>query len=223
MTRAVKSKQSDVGVSTSEHVGSRLDLLRVWHVFRELLEAAAVFIVVFFALHLSIQNFRIEGTSMSPTLVNEQHILVSKLPYVQVNPGALKHLIPFVEKPGNGPALFASGPPGYGDVIAFTDPLNPSRELLKRVIGMPGDTIELDRGRVIRNGEPLDESYVVNRGRRSIKPVKVPEGSYYMLGDNRPASSDSRNWGFVPGDHIIGRAWFSYWPSDRFEFLHALR
>ena len=87
---------------------------------------------------------------------------------------------------------------------------------------MPGDTIELDRGQVIRNGEPLDEPYIVNSDRRSIKPVKVPEGSYYVLGDNRPVSNDSRNWGFVPEEHIIGRAWFSYWPSDRIKFLHAL-
>ncbi len=160
---------------------------------------------------------------MSPTLANEQHILVSKLPYFRVNPGALKHLLPFGKKSGDSLPLFASSPPGYGDIIAFTDPLDPSRELLKRVIGVPGDTIELDGGQIIRNGEPLDEPYVVNRGGRSIKPVKVPEDSYYVLGDNRPGSSDSRSWGFVPGDHIIGRAWFSYWPSDRFEFLHGPR
>ena len=191
-------------------------------IIRELLEATVVFIVVFSALHFSIQNFRIDGMSMYPTLANEQYILVSKLSYFRVNPGALKHLTPFGEKSDNRLAFFESITPSYGDFIAFTYPLDSSKEFLKRVIGVPGDTIELDRGQVIRNGEPLDEPYIVNSDRRSIKPVKVPEGSYYVLGDNRPVSNDSRNWGFVPEEHIIGRAWFSYWPSDRIKFLHAL-
>ena len=168
------------------------------------------------------QNFRIDGTSMSPTLHNEQYILISKLSYFQVNPRALKSLIPFGEKSENGLPLFASATPGYGDVIAFSYPLEPSRELMKRVIGVPGDTIELDRGQVIRNGEPLDEPYVVNSDMRSASPVKVPADSYFVLGDNRPASSDSRSWGFVHKEHIIGRAWLSYWPWDRVEFHHSL-
>ncbi len=159
---------------------------------------------------------------MSPTLHNEQYILISKLSYFQVNPSALKSLIPFGEKSENGLPLFASASPGYGDVIAFSYPLDPSRELMKRVIGVPGDTIELDRGQVIRNGEPLDEPYVVNSDMRSASPVKVPEDSYFVLGDNRPASSDSRSWGFVHEEYIIGRAWLSYWPWDRVEFHHSL-
>ena len=193
------------------------------HVIRELLEATAVFLVVFIVLHFSIQNFRIEGMSMSPTLIDEQHILVSKLPYLRISPGTLKHLIPLGKESEDRLAVFGSASPDYGEVIAFNAPLDPSRQFLKRVIGLPGDTIEVNMGQVLRNGEPLYEPYVVNKDRRSIKSVKVPEGSYYVLGDNRPGSSDSRNWGFVPEGHIIGRAWFSYWPSDRIEFLHGLR
>ena len=161
--------------------------------------------------------------SMSPTFVDEQHILISKLAYLRVNPGALRHLIPFGEESEDGLALFASVSPDYGEVIAFNAPLDPSRQFLKRVIGLPGDTIEVNMGQVIRNGEPLNEPYVVNRDRRTVESVRVPEKSYYVLGDNRPGSSDSRNWGFVPEGYIIGRAWFSYWPSDRVEFLHGLR
>ena len=87
---------------------------------------------------------------------------------------------------------------------------------------MPGDSIELVSGQVIRNGQQLDETYVVNNDKRSMKLVKVPEGSFFVLGDNRPGSTDSRDWGFVPEESIIGRAWFVYWPSDRLQFLHAL-
>ena len=218
----MKSKGSHISVSIREHVGSHLEGLGVRHVIRELLEATAVFVVAFVALHFSIHNFRIDGGSMSPTLDNQQHILVSKLPYIRMNPGALKHVVPFWKKSEDGLALFAPVPPSYGEVVALTYPLDQSREFMKRIIGVPGDIIELDRGRVIRNGEPLEEPYVVNRDKRSIEPVKVPEGSYYVLGDNRPVSNDSRNWGFVPENNIIGRAWFSYWPSDNFKFLHSL-
>ena len=169
----------------------------------------------------TIKNFRIDGTSMYPTFVNEQHIIVGKLPYLQINPGALWSLVPFGKKSEEAPSLLSSTGPVHGEVIAFTYPVDPSREFVKRVIGLPGDTVELDEGQVIRNGEALDEPYVLNNDRRSMKPVTVPEGSYYVLGDNRPVSNDSRSWGFVSRDQIIGRVWFSYWPSDRIEFLHG--
>lgn len=222
LTRVEKSKHSHISVSIREQISSHLDIVRVRHVIRELLQATALFLLVFIALHFSIQNFRIEGTSMSPTLANGQHILVSKMPYFIVNLGALTQRIPFWEGSDHDVAPFAPMAPSHGEVIAFNAPLDPSRQLMKRVIGVPGDTIEVDGGQVIRNGKPLNEPYVVNRDRRSIKPVKVPEGFYYVLGDNRPGSSDSRNWGFVPKEKIIGRAWFSYWPSNRFEFIHGL-
>ena len=218
----MESERCYIGDGTSEEREPKSGGLRIRHVIRDVLGAISLFLLVFLALHFSIQNFRIDGASMSPTLKNEQHILISKLSYLRVNPGALKGPIPFGEKSENGAALFASASPGYGDVIAFSYPLDPSRAFMKRVIGVPGDTIELDREQVIRNGKPLVEPYVVNSDMRSAWPVKVPEDSYFVLGDNRPASSDSRSWGFVHEEHIIGRAWLSYWPWDRVEFHHSL-
>ena len=90
------------------------------------------------------------------------------------------------------------------------------------MIGLPGDVIEIQEGYVIRNGQKSPEPYVINRDRRNVDEVTVPAGSYYVLGDNRRRSTDSRDWGFVPSDHVIGRAWLSYWPSDRLEFIHPL-
>lgn len=101
--------------------------------------------------------------------------------------------------------------------MVFLYPRDPSRAL----VGLPSDLIEIDTGQVIRNGERLDEPYVVHSDARSFDPVCVPEDSYYVLGDNRLVSSDSRHWGFVSDEYVIGRAWLSYWPSDRIEFLHA--
>ena len=188
----------------------------------ELLEAGCLFLVVFLALHFSVQNFRIDGKSMHPTLIDEQHLIASKLAYSRINPTALLRFISVAGRTNERPSFAASDQPGYGDVIAFTYPLDPSRSLVKRVVGLPGDIIEIERGQVIRNGERLNEPYITHRDGSTFAPLEVPPGSYYVLGDNRRASTDSRAWGFVADEHIIGRAWLSYWPSDRFEFLHPL-
>ncbi len=188
---------------------------------REALDAAALFIVVFAALYFSVQNIRIDGMSMYPTVISEQHIIVSKLAYVGLNPAALKRFIPFVEKSHSDGSLIVSQSPDYGDMIAFLYPEDPSREFVKRVIGLPGDYIEIDGGQVFRNGEPLDEPYVVNFDKRSFERTWVPPNSIYVLGDNRPVSSDSRSWGTVKDQFIIGRVWLSYWPSERIAFPHG--
>ena len=189
---------------------------------RDLLEAAALSLTVFLVLHFTVQNFRIDGPSMHPTLINEQHLIVSKVAYFRVNPSALLRFIPFTDKTYEDLPFISSANFSYGDVIAFTYPPDPSFDVVKRVIGLPGDIIEIEEGRVIRNGETLDEAYVINVDRDSVDAIEVPPNFYYVLGDNRLASTDSRSWGFVPDDHIIGRAWLSYWPSDRLEFIHSL-
>ena len=188
----------------------------------ELLEAGGLFLIIFLALHFSIQNFRIDGSSMHPTLLDEQHVIVSKIAYLRVNLAALFHFSPLVDTSNEEAPLITSGELGHGDNVALVHPLDPSRDLVKRVIGLPGDVIKIDQGQIIRNGQILNESYVVNGDRRTLKAVEVPADSYYVLGDNRRHSTDSRDWGFVPRDHIIGRAWFSYWPSERLEFIHPL-
>ncbi len=189
---------------------------------RDLLETAALSLTVFLVLHFTVQNFRIDGASMHPTLINEQHLIVSKVAYFGLSPSVLLRFIPFSDKASENLPFLASAKPYYGDVIAFTYPLDPSLDLVKRVVGLPGDIIVIEQGRVIRNGETLDEAYVINADRSSVDAVEVPPNSYYVLGDNRPASTDSREWGLVSDEHIIGRAWLSYWPSERLKFIHPL-
>lgn len=189
---------------------------------RELLEAGGLFFIIFLALHFSIQNFRIDGSSMHPTLLDEQHLIVSKVAYLRFNLPALLQFAPLIDMPDKEVALIESEELGFGDTIALVHPLDPTRDLVKRVIGLPGDFIEIDRGQVIRNGQILEESYVFNSDRRSLETIEVPPDSYYVLGDNRRHSTDSRDWGFVSSYHVIGRAWLSYWPSDRLEFIHPL-
>ena len=194
---------------------------RVRNFIRELIETALLSIAVFLALHLSVQNFRVEGSSMVPTLTEGQYIVANKIIYSRVSTDSFARFIPFIQPSGEGESLYAFHPPRHGEILIFSFPSDQSRDLVKRVIGLPGDIIEIQSGRVIRNGEMLDEPYVVNRDRRNVDPLVVPKNSYYVLGDNRRASSDSRNWGFLADEHIVGRAWVSYWPSDRIGVLQA--
>ena len=189
---------------------------------REVLLTTAIFWAVFLVLQFSIQNFRIDGSSMHPTLVDTQHLIASKVAYSRLHPSSLTGMFSGGEAENGNTSLFISLAPAYGDVVAFAYPITSSQHMVKRVIGLPGDVIEIEEGYVIRNGQKLPETYVFDRDRRTISEVTVPSDSYYVLGDNRRRSTDSRDWGFVPSDHIIGRAWFSYWPSDKVEFIHPL-
>ena len=190
---------------------------------RELIETVLLSLAVFLALHLSVQNFRVEGSSMVPTLNEGQYIVANKLIYSRVATDSFARFLPFVQPSGEAESLYTFHPPRHGEIIIFNFPADNSRDLVKRVIGLPGDTIEIRSGQVIRNGELLDEPYVVNPDRRTVDPLVVPENSYYVLGDNRHASSDSRDWGFLSDEHVVGRAWVSYWPTDRIGILQAFR
>ena len=190
---------------------------------RELVETVLLSLAVFLALHFSVQNFRVEGSSMVPTLTEGQYIVANKIIYSRVSTDTLAQFLPFIQPSGEDNSLYTFHPPQYGEIIIFNFPSDSSRDLVKRVIGMPGDTIEIESGRVIRNGVVLDEPYVINRDRRTVGPIVVPENSYYVLGDNRRSSSDSRDWGFLSNEHVIGRAWISYWPSDLIGVLQAFR
>ena len=190
---------------------------------RELIETALLSVAVFLVLHLSVQNFRVEGSSMVPTLTEGQYIIANKIIYSSVATDSIVRFLPFVQPSGEGGSLYTFHPPEHGEIIIFNFPSDQSRDLVKRVIGVPGDTIEIQSGQVIRNGEPIEEPYVVNKDRRTYDPVEVPENSYYVLGDNRRSSSDSRDWGFLSDKHVVGRAWIGYWPMDKIGVLQAFR
>ncbi|MCL4393516.1 MAG: signal peptidase I, partial [Chloroflexi bacterium] len=105
-------------------------------------------------------------------------------------------------------------PPERGDVIVFVPPTSSSRDFIKRVIGLPGDHIQILNGRVFVNDQPLQEPYPLNPASYTFGEVTVPPGQYFVLGDNRNNSSDSHSWGTVPFPQIIGKAWVTYWPPQ---------
>ena len=190
-------------------------------VIRELFETIILALLIFVALQFSIRNYQVDGPSMRPTLEAGEYVLVNKLVYLRVQPRGLARLLPFVDVEDDQ-SLFPFHPPQRGDVIIFRFPRDESRDFVKRVVGIPGDTVEITRGQPLVNGQPLDEPYIKHRDSRTLSPVVVPSGHYYVLGDNRRSSDDSRNWGTVPLENVIGRAWISFWPIDRWHALHAL-
>jgi len=151
------------------------------------------FIITFIA-----QSFIVEGTSMMPTLENNQRLLVDKLTY-----------------------RFRD--PQHGDIVVFRYPMNPKEEFIKRIIAVPGDTVAIIDGRLFVNGQLIEEDYIADKTIRGFNPQVVPEGHYFVLGDNRNNSLDSRDprVGFVPRKNIIGRAIWSYWPLDRIGIFRA--
>ncbi len=166
-----------------------------------------------------VQAFKIPSGSMIPTLQVGDHLLVNKIGY------GLR--IPFSDK-----RLVTFGKPERGDIIVFKWPKDPSRDFIKRIIGLSGDVVEVRDKKVYINGKPLDESYTQYTDeyvrpprygpRDNYGPVGVPEGKYFVMGDNRDQSEDSRFWGFVDFEQIKGEAMIIYWSWDRDRFLPRL-
>ena len=177
-------------------------------------------LTIFLVLQFSVQNFKVEGSSMQPTLTEGQYLLVNKIVYARVNRDSLASLLPFVgDDERSADQLFAFHTPAPGEVIIFHCPRDPSRDFVKRVIAGPGDTVEILEGQVYVNDEARDEPYITHPDRRTASKVEVPPGEFYVLGDNRRASNDSRDWGTVPAANVVGRAWLSYWPPENFNVL----
>lgn len=156
-------------------------------ILREVVETAIMTLVIFLLVRAGFQNFRIEGQSMETNLHDGEFLIVNKL-------------------------LYYIHPPQRGDVVVFHSPQNPRKDFIKRVVGLPGEEVELIDGEVYVDGVRLYETYISNRGGRSWGPEVTGEFEYFVLGDNRDNSSDSRSWGMLDGNAIIGKAWVSYWP-----------
>ncbi len=158
-------------------------------ILREMMETALLVILVFVVTRVLIQNFRIEGISMEPNFHDGQYLIINKFTYYL-------------------------HPPERGDVVIFHFPRNPSRDFIKRVIGLPGEKVEVRGERILVNGEGLEEPYTLHIGQYNWGPLILGEDEYFVLGDNRNSSSDSHSWGPLPEDAILGKAWISYWPPE---------
>ena len=163
-------------------------------IFLEIFQTLIMALIFYFLIDSFFPRVRVENISMKPTLQPGELLLVNKLSY-------------------------RLGEPHHGDVIVFHYPGNPSEDYIKRLIGLPGDDIRVENGLVYINNQPMDEPYI------AAPPAyngdwKIPEDSYFVLGDNRNQSSDSHSWGFVPRDLIVGKALIIYWPLDQVKTLY---
>ncbi len=184
---------------------------------RELVETGLLALLVFLAVRASFQNFKVDGSSMSPTLHDGQFLIVNKLIYSEVNVDKLSNFIPFLD-PGNEPERNVFHGPERGDIVVLVDPRKPDTDLIKRVIGLPGESLQIVDGRVYINDHLLNEPYIKTPWHDNKEKITIPADEYFVMGDNRDNSLDSRSQqvGLVPKDLIIGKAMLSYWPSDAF-------
>jgi signal peptidase I len=186
---------------------------------REMVETLILALFIFIGVRGVVQNFRVEGSSMDPTYASGQYVLVNKALYSRVNLHALGKLLPFIDSDDPAHHLFRG--PKRGEVVVFHPPLPNSfeRDFIKRVIGLPGDHVQVKDGKVMVNGQELVEPYLRNVqtfcGGQWCDVVLGPN-EYFVMGDNRTNSSDSRLWGPVPSENIIGKTWLIYLPFGDF-------
>jgi len=161
---------------------------------REFMLTLLLAAVVFLILQTAFQTFVVVGTSMKPTLENGQRLLINKIVYKLHSPER-------------------------GDVIVFRPPQNNEADYVKRLIAIPGDTVEIKQGTVYINGEKLTEDYISEKPRYSMPATTVKEDEYFVLGDNRNHSNDSHTGWMVPRQNIVGKAWLSIWPPGKWGLI----
>jgi signal peptidase I len=159
-----------------------------WYWLREIVETIVLTLLIFAAINFLTGRFRVEGPSMEPNLHEGQYLIINKV-------------------------VYKLHPPRRGDIIVFEHPRNSGRDLIKRVIGLPGESVDIREGKVYINDVLIEEPYVAYHSGYSSRYLLGPD-EFFVLGDNRPNSDDSHNWGVLKRDLIVGKAWVSYWPPD---------
>jgi len=185
---------SEVALAPSREAPRVRALRAVWELLHDL-SVAVLF--CFFLITFVAQAFRVQGTSMLPLLRDGERIIVNKF-------------------------IYRFHPIERGDVVVFWYPRDPAVSFIKRVVGLPGDTVEIRGGALYVNGQAVREDYLAPRFRDhdTYPPTEVRRGFYFVLGDHRNSSNDSRSWGEVPEKYIYGRAVFRFWPLAKLGPIH---
>ena len=161
--------------------------------FREIIETLLLTLFIFWLVNTATGRYRVQGHSMDPTLQEGEYIIINKLSY-------------YLSEPERG------------DIVVLHFPRDRSREYIKRIIGLPGDVVEISNQQVKVNGVLLTEPYIKELT-NSTGRWEVPEDNFFVMGDNRNNSSDSRSWSFLPRSDIVGRAWIIYWPPPLWQIV----
>ncbi len=176
---------------------------------RELIETLVIAALLFFGMRLVMPAVVVDGVSMVPSLQNGQHLLENRLAYVNMEIGGKKYY------------LFHK--PQRGDIVVIEPPIPHDKPFIKRLIGLPGDTVLIKDNKVFVNGVALDEHYIAQAPAYTWptdgKPHTLGPDEYFVLGDNRNASEDSHFFGPIHAKNIMGKTWVSFWPLDDLKFL----
>jgi signal peptidase I len=160
----------------------------------DILETIVLAVILYFGINAVSARVRVDGFSMNPTLQNGEYILVNRLAY-------------------------KTGHPERGDIIVFSYPADEGQDLIKRVIGLPGETVKINNGMVTINGQELDEPYIA-QDPLYYGEWTVPDGYLFVLGDNRNDSRDSHQWGLLPLENVIGKSVLIYWPPPEWKIIN---
>jgi signal peptidase I len=184
----------------------------------EVVETLILALLIFVAVRSVVLNFRVDGLSMEPTLDSGEMLLVNRPVYFHFDANELINWLPFVDRTGEH-IVYPFHPPQRGDIVVLHPPVDQGKPYIKRVIGLPGERLAIHDGGVYINGQRLNEPYLNGvsttwAGSFGIQEIVIPEGDVFVMGDNRNNSSDSRAFGPISIDKIIGRAWIAYWPAD---------
>ncbi len=160
---------------------------------REIAETVLLTVIIFLSLNATTGRFQVRGSSMMPTLHDGQYLVISKLIY-------------WIHSPERG------------DIIVFRPPNHPGEDYIKRIVGLPGEQIEIQSGEFWVDDVSFEEPYIANLGHYSGS-WNLGAGEYFVLGDNRSNSSDSHSWGTLPRENIVGKAWLCYWPPEEWGLM----
>lgn len=163
---------------------------------REVVETIALTLLIFIAIRFAVQSFRVDGPSMEPGLHTDEFVLVNQVAY-----------------------LFSA--PQRGDVIVFHYPLDTSKDFIKRIIGLPGDTVQTTSSKVIVDGQVIHEPYISQPFNFVSQAWKLGPNQYFVMGDNRDNSLDSRTWGPLDRSYIVGKAVAIYWPVSNWAWINT--
>jgi len=191
----LESTQSEPQIEPQSQPEAQLEQQQDWKRFgMDILETIILAVVLYFGINALSARVRVDGFSMIPTLQNGEYILVNKLAY-------------------------KTGQPNRGDIIVFRLPGDETQDLIKRVIGLPGDTVHISDGTVTINGAKLQEPYIA-QDPLYFGEWTVPEGFLFVLGDNRNDSRDSHQWGLLPLENVIGKSVLIYWPPPEWKIIN---
>jgi signal peptidase I len=165
-------------------------------VIRELIETIAFTLLIFLVIRFAAQSFRVDGESMEPGLHTDEYVLVDKVTY-----------------------LFHA--PERGDVVVFHYPLDTQRDFIKRIIGVPGDIVSTTSSSVIVDGQSLHEPYISLAHNFGVSKWKLGPNQFFVMGDNRDNSLDSRSWGPLDRSYFVGKVMVVYWPINNWELINT--